>query len=270
MFERWLAGMVWNADGGGDGGGAAGAGGAGGDGGGEQKPAGGLAAAAAAAKPAEGVKPADGAGAADWFPKDLDAKFKGKDAAETVANLAKHLGEMPKPPAEAKAYAWEASDKLKPYLGDKNDSKVVDAFRDVALKHGLHQGQFAGVINDFYGSLIEQGLIEAPVDLAGEFAKLGGTMGDTKTKLEAGQQRVVELAGWINGLVGRNELAKGEAQALVDGLGSADLVVALEKVMTKAYGAKPAGPAGGGKPSDGMTDHERALKTLYPTMFNAA
>lgn len=259
--------IVFNADGGGAGGAAAAA-----ASGGDQ-----AAAAAAAAAPANLAEAAAAAAPANvqaaaadpdaWFPKGLDAKWKGKDAGETLNKVAEHLAGQPKPPAEAKAYEFKPADTLAPYLGRAADSAVIDVAKEIALKHGLTQPQFDGFINGFYATAIEKGLLDAPVDVAGEFAKLGGTAGDAAARIEAGQKRVLAVVDGLNALVTRKEFTADEAGALKGVLGDAGAVLAIEKLLGKLAGAGPANGAGSGGQAETGTEHERALRRMYPSMI---
>lgn len=275
MRLRWQVQALFNQDAGnasGASGGGAGGGNPGGDGanaggaGSSGAPAAGndgsLAAAAAAAK---GSEPAAAAAADGWFPQGLDEKFKGKDAGETLTNLAKHFSEMPKAPAEAKDYTFKPADSIAQFFGTEADNKVLDVAKGVAHELGLTQSQFDGFINKFYGKAMEAGVLSRPVSPADEFTALGGKDGTPNEIAERGAQRVLAVADTLNGLETAGVLQKGEAAALISAMTKASEVIAMERIMTRLETVN-GGPINGGKPGDGKTEHERRIERMYPTM----
>lgn len=236
----------------------AGAGAGAGAGSGAAAPAGGLAAAAAAAAAsaagadngagagAGAGAPAGDGGAQAYYPEGLAESFRGKSDKETIDKLAEHMGKLPRPPAEAKAYEFKPSEKLAPFFGREQDNKVLDAFRDTALKHGLAQTQFDGVINDFYGQLMEQGLLQPPIVIETEFRKLGGTAGDPATQESKGKQRILELAGNVDALAAAKHFSADQAAAIKGMTQNADQVIAMERLLSLIPGAQ--GPSNGGQP----------------------
>jgi hypothetical protein len=259
---------------GGTGGAAGGSGGAGAQGAGAAGDDGSLAAAAASAQGGQPGASGSDPGKADagdaWFPQGLDAKFKGKDANETLTNLAKHLGEIPRAPTEAKDYAFKPADTIAQYFGTEVDNKLVEVAKGVAHKLGMSQPQFDGFINEFYSEAIKSGMIAKPVNPADEFTALGGKDGTPKEVIDRGSKRVLAVRDQIVGLETAGVLQKGEAQALVNELGRASGIVAMERLLAHVSKLSPGGgPAGGsdGRGADGKTDHERRVEKMYPTMF---
>lgn len=256
------------ATGGGDTGSAqGGSGGQGTQGAGAAGGGGSLVAAAEAAGGQSGAT-AGGAAAADaWFPDGLDAKLKGKDAAETLANLAKQLGEAPKPPAAAKDYAFTPDPSIAQFFGAEADGKVLDVARGVAHELGLSQPQFDGFINKFYGAAIAQGLMQKPVDAVAEITTLGGGEGTPKEIAERGMQRVLGVRDSLVGLEKAGVLGAEEAKTITSALVRAGEVVAVERLVKhieKLSGS--GGPVNGGQ-AGGTADGEAArLGRLYPTM----
>lgn len=224
--------------------------------------------AAPAAEPAGLIDAARAEQQADtWFPQGLDANLKGKDANETLANVAKRFAEMPKPPEKADGYTFEPTDKTKDRIDPAKD-KVLPLFREVAHQHGLSQQQFQGVIDSFYGRLMDAGLMKPPVDVAAEFVKLGGPEGDPASQRQRGTDRILALDTELDGLATRSMMSKAQVDVLKKEMASsADGIIAFEtllKLIPKQGGA----PAGGGQPggTDTRSSHERALDELYPTM----
>ena len=253
-IKPWFIQMLFDGEGG-DGG--SGAGGAAGEGGGGGK---GLLAAALGAggdkggegdagKDGDAGKGGDGNGAGDaanaYYPEGLADTFRGKDDRETIDKLAGHLKGLPQPPKEAKEYTFKPTDKLAPFFGQEKDNQVLDAFRDVSLKHGLAQSQFEGVINEFYGTLIEKGLMQTPVTLDAEFQKLGGSSGDPASQIRKGQERMLELGATFDALAASKQISADQAGALKAMAMTAGDVVALERVLSLIPGAQ--GPKNGGE-----------------------
>lgn len=205
---------------------------------------------------------------ADYWPQGLDVKFKGADAKSTLDNIAKAWGDLPKAPAAAKDYGYQPSEQLAKHFSGEADKATLDMFRDVAHGLGLSQKQFEGAVNGLFGKMAEKGLLPAPVDVKSEFQKLGGTSGDAQAQIIAGQTRVLEIEGAIDGLATRGNLKPELAKAMKTMMTSADQMLAIEALIGLIPGAK--GPNNGGAPTDGLTDHERALRQMYPTHFKAA
>lgn len=246
---------------------AGGAGGGAGDGGDKAGAGGSLAEAAAAAKTG-GEAGAGGADAEAWFPKDLDAQFKGKDAGETLANLAKHLAGQPRPPADAKDYTFKPDETISQFFGTDKDNQVLDVFRGVAKDLGLSQTQFEGAINKFYGSLISSGMMPAPVSVESEFTALGGAQGTPAERMQKGQERVVAMVDTLRGLETAGVLEKGEADLLSRSFTRAGEIAAIERLFKHIESLSPAGgPGNGGGGDRQMTDHEAGLRRMYPSMF---
>ena len=280
MMMRWRIEALFGPEEGGVGGGsgAGGAGGATGSGGAAGAAGGSGGAGQAGAQPAgdggslaaaaEAAKGQAGAAAGEWFPKGLDEKFKGKDAGETLTNLAKHIAEQPKAPAAAKDYQFKPADTIAQFFGSEVDNKVLDVARGAAHELGLTQGQFDGFINKFYGAAIEKGMIAKPVDVMGEFTALGGKDGTPAEIGVRGQQRVLAVRDSLVGLETAGVLAKGEAALLTSAMTRAGEVIGMERLVKALETARGSGgPLNGGQPGDGLSEHERALRTMYPSMF---
>jgi hypothetical protein len=131
----------------------------------------------------EGSGGEGGGGAGGWTPPEgLPKDFVGADASESLTKLIggytdmntrftgmrDKLAKMPTPPESPDAYKYEPSEKLKPFFGDMATNPVFKQAREAFHKHGIPEPAFAGVIEDLYGPLIEQGAIEAPFDPAKE------------------------------------------------------------------------------------------------------
>lgn len=209
--------------------------------------AGGLVAAAGQAAPAPQGAADPAGGPQPYYPQGLADGFKGKTDRDTIDALHKHMSGLPKAPGKPGEYAFEPSADLANVISAKDD-KVLPIFQDVAHKLGLSQEQFSGVVNGVFGEMVKAGMMPAPVDVAAEFSKLGG-QGDAQTRMQNGQQRVVDVANGLEGLVARKELDQGQAHALRDAIGSADALIAVERLLALAGGDANGGPRMGGQPT---------------------
>lgn len=206
--------------------------------------------------------------AADYWPQGLDVKFKGADAKSTLDNIAQHLGGLPKPPAAAKDYAYKPSESLAPHFASDADKAVLGMFQEVAHGLGLTQGQFEGAVNGIFGRMAEKGLLSPPMDVKAEFQKLGGTTGDAQAQMIAGQTRVLEIEGAIDGLATRGNLKPELAKAMKGMMTSADQMLAIEALINLVPGIK--GPSNGGAPGGGQSGGEKTLAQMYPSAVQKA
>lgn len=160
LLEKYAALRAPDAGGAGGGGGDPGAGGAGGAG------AGGGA----------GGQADPGAGGSFQLPNGFPDQFRGETLEETLSKLfdgyseterraeglRTKLATMPKVPETPDGYAYEPSEKLKPYFGNLAEDPVFAQARQAFHKHGIPAEAFSGVIEDLYGPLVEQGIIGPP------------------------------------------------------------------------------------------------------------
>lgn len=225
------------------------------------------AALAPAAVAAGAETPAPAAPPAAYYPEGLPETLRGASDKETLDKITKHLGEMPKPPAAATDYKWTPAKEIAAIVGDPANDKVVPLFQAAALEHGLSQAQFDGVINSFYGRMMQAGLVAAPVDVNAEFTKLGGTTGDAASRIAAGQSRVMAIVTDIDGLATRQEITAAEAKALKGAMASADSMIAIEKLLAKIPGSR--GPQNGGD-AGGQVAVVDAAAAMFPSMRKQA
>lgn len=246
------------AGGAGGGAGAAGAGGAAAGGligaahGGAPAPA--PSPAPAGTPPAAPAAPAAGA-AAPYWPDGLDQKFKGANERETLDRLATHLKGLPRAPEKPDAYTFQPGKGLEGLIDPKTD-KVLPIWQQISHKHGLTQEQHAGVVNDLYAGLIEKGLMQAPVDINAEFTKLGGEAGDTATRIQKGQQRILALEQAIDGLATRKDISPDQAADLKAVVSNAGATIAMERLLSLLPSAQ--GPQNGGQPGGSSGAKTRA------------
>lgn len=133
-------------------------------------------------------------------PQGLPSEFAGASADETLGKLLggytdlntrfggmrEKLSKMPSAPEKPDMYSFEPGDNLKPFFGDLEKDPAFASARTAAHKHGLSQEQFAGFISDVYSPLVEQGVLSAPFDPAGELKTFSSATGlDNKGTQEA-------------------------------------------------------------------------------------
>lgn len=214
----------------------------------------------------EGAGGGDG-GAGDggaWAaPEGLPEEFRGADAAESLGKLIggftdvnsrfeglrDKLSKMPKAPETPDGYAFEPSDALKPYFGDADDPTMKIA-RDAFHKAGVPAEAFGAVIENFYGPLIEQGLLPEPFSAEKEVTAFMSGTGLDRTAA-AGELTTIET--FANGLAGQLEQqipeslraeAKASLVALTDTAGGNALLKALSGRLGD-IGIRPGGQGGG-------------------------
>ena len=163
--------------------------------------------------PAGGPSPAPSgnippAGSA-YRPEGMPDHFLGKDDRETVDKLFKaadgfrrEAAERGTVPKEATAYAFETSEKLKPFVAGFDKDPVYNAARDIAHKAGMTDKVFQKFIPGFLESMIDNGMVgqsmngdEMLVSLAPASMK-DATPEEKKT---AGAKRVTDTLAWVDG-----------------------------------------------------------------------
>lgn len=156
-------------------------------------------------------------GGAWTAPQGLPSEFAGASADETLGKLLggytdlntrfggmrEKLSKMPSAPEKPDMYTFEPGDNLKPFFGDIAKDPAFASARTAAHKHGLSQEQFAGFISDVYSPLVEQGVLSAPFDPAGELKTFSSATG-------------LDVKGTQEALVANETFAKGLSAQLKD------------------------------------------------------
>ncbi len=142
---------------------------------------------------------------------------------------------------------------------------MLPLWRQAAHELGMSNTQFNGAISKLYTAMDKAGLLEKPIDVKAELAKLEPRDGDPAARGAAAVQRVQAASSFFAGLVTRQVLTPSQAALFENVAATADGVAGIEAIM-KEFGA-----AGGLKPGSGtgaVTDAEQAiLDKLYPTMI---
>lgn len=198
-----------------------------------------------------------------YYPEGLPDSYRGKDERETLDKLAKEIVGRPKPPEKPEAYEYSPSDAFKQRYGDLKDDPVMGMWRKVSHELGLDNAKFNQAYSRLYELMSAEGLIEEPLNVQAELAKLRPVAGDTAQRDAAAQRRVNEVVAWTRGLAERGGMKPEQAAEIAKIAATANGVMAIEALMSMA---SERGLRIGGTPTDSLTDHERALRTLYPTM----
>jgi hypothetical protein len=283
---RFLPFPLFNADGGAGAGGGGQSDGAGAGGGGQDDGAGSGGLAGHAQKilqqdggdNGEGNKGGDGGGDGNggqgqqtpdgqpYYPEGLPENLRGANDRETIEKLAKEIMGRPQPPAKPEDYKIELPEELAKKVGDLENDEVLKLWRGVAHELGLTQQQFQDAFVKLHQKMSEAGLLEEPVDYQAEIEKLAPKVGDPKVRLQQAAQRVNKIANAVKAWQTRGIIDKNDAVILSLMYANADSVKAFEKILALIPGEH--GIQGGGQGAgDGLTDHERAMRSLYPSMF---
>lgn len=175
-----------------------------------------------------------GGGGGAWSaPEGLPSEFSGATAEETLGKLLggynelntrfggmrEKISKMPAAPEKAEMYTFDPAENLRPFFGDLSQDKYFDAAKNAAHKHGLSQEQFSGFVSDIYTPLVEQGLINAPFDPAGELKSFSTATGlDNKGTHEALTANEVFANGLTAQLKDVPDALKNDVNALLVGM----------------------------------------------------
>lgn len=175
-----------------------------------------------------------GGGGGDWSPpQGLPAEFAGASADETLgkllggyndvntrfSGLRDKLAKMPQAPAKPEDYAYSPSEKLAPYLGDLAQNPVFSQARQAFHKHGISQEAFAGVIEDLYGPLVDNGTFGTPFSPAAELKSFMSENGMDQAAATAALTEADTFAkGLMSQLKGVPEKLKADVETTLLGL----------------------------------------------------
>lgn len=203
-----------------------------------------------------------------YVPEGLADNFRGTSDRETIDKLLADIRGRPKPPEKPGDYKLELSPDFAKSYGELNekDNKVLDVWRQTAHELGLDNKAFNGAFEKFYGNLDKAGLIEM-TDPAAETEKLIAAQPkhlSFKEKATAVAKLANDVGAGVAALETRGILTKSQTalvSALLDTAEGINAVNALLNLMGE-HGVQP----GNGKGQQ-LTDHERAMQAMFPTMF---
>lgn len=261
------------AGGGGAGGGGSGAGGnsGGADGGGAGAGAGGGAGSGAGtgggdaggAAGAGGGQPGGGSGApSPYRPEGLPDHYFGGNDKETIDKLFGAVngfrtkqGEAGAVPEKPDAYALDASDKLKPYIGNLDKDPVWGKTREIFHKAGITDKQFKATLGPLLEGLIDGGLVAAPIDPKAVLKSMAPETlanGTDEEKIAAGAKRVQDNIAWADGAKANKAIPEDVASFLATS--AADNAAANKLIEWLRGSNSETRPAMGHSGGSGMSD----------------
>ncbi len=163
-----------------------------------------------------------------YRPDGLPEHLAGKDERETLDRVFKaydgarrEMAERGSVPKDADGYTFTPSEKLSAFAGSFEKDELFRGIRADALAHKIPDKQFNGFLNAAFERMLEMELVQKPVDLEAELAKL---VPDAAKALDAGQQatarerRIRENVAFVDALdekvLGKDE--KIALQSLLD------------------------------------------------------
>lgn len=226
--------------------------------------------AAGGAAPAGQAAGGEGGAAAAWRPDGLPDHLVGKDERETIEKLwnaqkAYRDGQakFEPPPADPAGYAFDWSDKVKPYAADFGEDAFFKGVREDALKAGLGNKQAGTFLDAVMTRMIDMQLVEAPVDIEAEKKKLAPAEARDLPAPErdaAIQRRVSTNVAFVDSLK-----AKGlDAQVASDVSAELAGFPALNALVEFIRAGDGAAPALGGQQTAGVTKADLEKRMADP------
>lgn len=160
-----------------------------------------------------------------------------RKANKRITDLRKKLGKKGSVPKDVESYKnpeFEVGSAQAKMLED--DSGLVPVFREAALKHGLSQDQFEGVIQDTLGWLAEnqEKIIEGN-NLSDEQKQ--AYFDEEISKLGTNGNRLINtIAGWKNGLEKEGYLSESDVKTIGWWTSNADGIKLLNKLRVRMGG----------------------------------
>ncbi|HRN83280.1 MAG TPA: hypothetical protein PK857_00550 [Hyphomicrobium sp.] len=227
-------------------------------------------AAAAAAADGAAAAAAGGGGDAPYFPENLPDALKGQTNQETIDKLFQDIAGRPAPPETPDGYSFAFSEDFTKRFGELNgddDGKVMGVVRATAHALGMSDQQATGFVEKIYSGLDEAGLLDVAPDPDGELEKLMPQAGDPVSRQTAAFKRINEANAWVKSLEAKGlEKAGGVMlSALLESAEGVKTIEFLQKTFAQP-GLQNGGQPGGVQP---LTDHERSMRALYPSMFKS-
>ncbi len=216
-----------------------------------------------------GSEPGTGAAPAWKAPDYLPEHLRGEDVAKTFERVAAdwkaqrdRIAALPQAPKSVDDYAFEPSERAKPFVGDLKADPAFALMREAALKAGIPKEQFAAVVGGFYDGLVEKGLAPKPYDVNAERAQLYGPGYERLTPQEREAALLPMLTELQDNLTGLERTAAFDADpkknaaavaALFKLADTADGVRALRGLLKAAQANAPQGLIPGGQTSQAQS-----------------
>ncbi|CAN1721989.1 conserved protein of unknown function [Hyphomicrobium sp. 1Nfss2.1] len=204
-----------------------------------------------------------------YHPEGLAETLRGANDRETIDKLTADVLGRPKPPEKAADYKLELSEDFTKKFGAFNDkdNQVLDVLRETAHELKLDQATFNAIVPGFYEKLDKAGLLEVS-DPAAEMEKLvasqpkGLSHADKLTRVA---KLANDTASGVKTLEANGVLSKAQAVLISSLLDTAEGIGAVNAILG-ALGEKGAQP-GNGSGGKQLTDHERSMRAMYPSIF---
>ncbi len=229
----------------------------------------GAAAAAAAASPGAAADPAAAAAAAAsaYRPEGLPDHLYGANERETLDKLFKaysgaretiaKAGDVPK---AVDGYAFEASEKLKPFTEGLDKDPFWTTVKEVSLKHGLPAKSFQGLFGDLMEKMVDGGLVAEPFSPEAERAALVPDITDPKARAATADRIIRENLAQVKAW-GEQGLDPASVKALEATMDRAATNKLVEWIRT-SRGEQP--PALNGMPAGDITEAQLDARIADP------
>lgn len=204
----------------------------------------------------------DGGAPSPYRPDGLPEHYAGASDKETIDKLYTAVngfrskqGEAGAVPEKPDAYALDASDKLKPYIGSLDKDPVWGKTREIFHKAGITDKQFKATLGPLLEGLIDGGLVAAPIDpkaVLKSMAPEALANGSDEEKIAAGAKRVQDNIAWADGAKANKAIPEDVASFLATS--AADNAAANKLIEWLRGSNSETRPAMGGGGSSGMSD----------------
>ncbi|KIZ47391.1 hypothetical protein OO17_04595 [Rhodopseudomonas palustris] len=167
-------------------------------------------------------------------------------------------------PKTAAEYQFEASDKLKPFIGNLDKDPVFNSTRELALKAGITDKQFKAFLPAVLEHFVDGGLVDQPIDAKAQLRAMAGPNAanlDEAAKEAAGAKRVSSNVAWVDGAKAQGMFPDPVAEFFAASLASDPRAhEAIEWLRGKSAEPKPAlGGASGGSAAGAEALQQRNL-----------
>lgn len=154
-----------------------------------------------------------------------------------------------KPPEKADAYTYEPDARIKDHFPDLANDAAFNALRTGLHKIGVPQSKFAEATGAILGELVDKGLIQKPVTLEEEAAKLGGS--------DKAKERALAAKSFVDTAIA-NKLYPDIDPAVLQSMWTHADGVKIIEAMQKAR--QETGPGGGGNATGGAVTKDDIAK----------
>lgn len=220
-----------------------------------------------------GGQPGDGGAAPSPYRPDglPDHLFGGNDR-ETIDKLHKAVsgfrtqqGEAGAVPENPEGYSFDASDKLKPYVGNFDKDPVYGAVRGIAHKIGMPDKMFKAFVPAILEHFVDGELVAAPIDpkqILRDMSPANLANASDADREAAGARRVQDNVAWIDGAKANGTMPEGVADFFAaSAAGDPRAHAAIE--WLRGSKSEPA-PAMGGAVASGVSEADLKARLADP------